>query len=85
MKASDYSAVHLCSDCPRQAPDAYHAVGKRAFEKGLRKGPSKSSIGCRGRASWLGSAGNGRRGVGHSRLEEIDVPRCLTQESSGLE
>jgi hypothetical protein len=48
MKASDYSAVHLCSDRPRQAPDAYHAVGKRAFEKGLRKVASAAVGGHRG-------------------------------------
>lgn len=33
MKASDYSAVPLCSGCHTQAPDAYHRVGKRAFER----------------------------------------------------
>ncbi len=33
MKASDYSCVPLCADCHTQAPDAYHRVGKRAFER----------------------------------------------------
>ena len=33
MKASDYSVVPLCSGCHRQAPGAYHRVGKRAFEQ----------------------------------------------------
>ena len=33
MKASDYSCVPLCSDCHRQAPGAYHRVGKRVFEE----------------------------------------------------
>lgn len=33
MKASDYSCVPLCADCHRQAPGAYHRVGKRAFER----------------------------------------------------
>jgi hypothetical protein len=33
MKASDYSVVPLCADCHRQAPGAYHRVGKRAFEE----------------------------------------------------
>ena len=34
MKASDYLCVPLCSGCHTQAPDAYHRVGKRAFERG---------------------------------------------------
>jgi hypothetical protein len=34
MKASDYSCVPLCSNCHTQAADAYHRVGKRAFERG---------------------------------------------------
>lgn len=33
MKASDYSCVPLCSDCHTLAPDAYHRIGKRAFER----------------------------------------------------
>jgi hypothetical protein len=33
MKASDYSCVPLCTECHTQAPDAYHRVGKRAFEE----------------------------------------------------
>lgn len=32
QKASDYSCVPLCSDCHTQAPDAYHRIGKAAFE-----------------------------------------------------
>src|ERR1035437_5052624 len=34
MKASDYSCVPLCSGCHTQAPESYHRVGKRAFERG---------------------------------------------------
>lgn len=34
QKSSDYSCVPLCSDCHTQAPDAYHRVGKAAFEVG---------------------------------------------------
>lgn len=33
MKASDYSCVPLCADCHRQAPGAYHRLGRRAFER----------------------------------------------------
>jgi len=33
MKASDYSCMPLCADCHRQAPGAYHRIGKRAFER----------------------------------------------------
>jgi len=33
MKASDYSCVPLCSDCHRQAPGAYHRIGKLTFER----------------------------------------------------
>jgi hypothetical protein len=33
MKASDYSCVPLCADCHTQSPEAYHRIGKRAFEK----------------------------------------------------
>jgi len=33
MKASDYSCVPLCGDCHRQAPGAYHRIGKQAFEQ----------------------------------------------------
>ncbi len=36
MKASDYSCVPLCPDCHTQAPDAYHRIGKRAFENEYR-------------------------------------------------
>jgi hypothetical protein len=33
LPASDYSAVPLCADCHRHAPDAYHRAGKGAFER----------------------------------------------------
>jgi hypothetical protein len=32
QKASDYSCVPLCSDCHTLGPDAYHRIGKAAFE-----------------------------------------------------
>jgi hypothetical protein len=32
QKASDYSCVPLCSNCHTQAAEAYHRIGKRAFE-----------------------------------------------------
>jgi hypothetical protein len=32
QKASDYSCVPLCSDCHTQSANAYHRVGKAAFE-----------------------------------------------------
>jgi hypothetical protein len=32
IKASDYSAVPLCSDHHTAAADSYHALGRRAFE-----------------------------------------------------
>jgi hypothetical protein len=33
QKASDYSCIPLCGDCHRMAPDAYHRVGRAAFEQ----------------------------------------------------
>jgi hypothetical protein len=33
MKASDYSCVPLCADCHTQASQAYHRLGRRAFER----------------------------------------------------
>ena len=33
MKASDYTCVPLCADCHTQAPEAYHRIGKREFER----------------------------------------------------
>ena len=33
MKASDYSCVPLCPECHTQAPEAYHRIGRRAFER----------------------------------------------------
>lgn len=32
QKPSDYSCIPLCTDCHTQAPDAYHRIGKAAFE-----------------------------------------------------
>jgi len=32
MKSSDYSCVPLCSNCHTQAPNAYHRIGREAFE-----------------------------------------------------
>ena len=33
MKSSDYSCVPLCSDCHRHASNAYHVIGRDAFEQ----------------------------------------------------
>jgi hypothetical protein len=33
IKSSDYSCIPLCSDCHRQAPHAYHRIGRDAFER----------------------------------------------------
>ena len=32
QKSSDYSCVPLCTSCHTQSADAYHRVGKQAFE-----------------------------------------------------
>jgi hypothetical protein len=32
QKASDYSCVPLCTNCHTQSADAYHRIGKAAFE-----------------------------------------------------
>jgi hypothetical protein len=33
QKASDYQALPSCPDCHAQGPQAYHRLGKRAFER----------------------------------------------------
>lgn len=33
MKASDYSAIPLCSHCHRMSSDSYHALGRDEFEE----------------------------------------------------
>jgi hypothetical protein len=33
QKASDYSCIPLCADCHRFGPGAYHAIGRRQFER----------------------------------------------------
>ena len=33
IKSSDYTCVPLCSHCHRQAPHAYHVIGRDAFEQ----------------------------------------------------
>jgi hypothetical protein len=50
QKASDYSCVPLCADCHRQAPGAYHRVGKGTFER--RHGLSCAGIVARLNREW---------------------------------
>ena len=33
QKSSDFSAIPLCPDCHRFGPGAYHAIGRRQFER----------------------------------------------------
>ena len=33
QKASDYSCIPLCADCHRFGAGAYHAIGRRQFER----------------------------------------------------
>ena len=52
MKASDYSCVPLCSDCHTRAPEAYHRIGKRAFERA--KGLNFMALVARLQREWQG-------------------------------
>ena len=52
MKASDYSCAPLCADCHTQTPDAYHRIGRRAFEQ--QRGLRFAAVVDRLRREWRG-------------------------------